>query len=51
MSGNEQKSYKVYLGGKWIETGEKIHVTNPATGEKFASVSTLDRRSGARGIG
>ncbi len=43
MSGEQQKSYKVYLGGKWIETGEKIQVTNPATGEKFASVSTLNR--------
>ncbi len=43
MSGEQQKSYKVYLGGKWIETGEKIQVTNPATGEKFASVSALDR--------
>jgi len=43
MSNNEQKSYKVYLGGMWIETAEKIQITDPATGEKFASVSALNR--------
>src|SRR5208282_300361 len=43
MSEGQQRAYKVYLGGKWIETGEKIHVTDPATGEKFANVSALDR--------
>ena len=43
MSEEQQKSYKVYLGGKWIETAEKIQITDPATGQKFASVSTLNR--------
>ena len=42
MSG-EQKSYKAYVGGKWLETGEKIQVTDPATGEKVARVSALNR--------
>ncbi|MGA7341533.1 MAG: NAD-dependent succinate-semialdehyde dehydrogenase [Terracidiphilus sp.] len=43
MSEEHLKSYKVYLGGKWIATGEEIPVTNPATGEPFARVSALSR--------
>ena len=40
---SESKVYKVYLGGEWIETADKIEITNPATGEKFASISALSR--------
>jgi succinate-semialdehyde dehydrogenase/glutarate-semialdehyde dehydrogenase len=43
MSDGQQKSYKVYVGGKWIETAEKIEIADPATGEKFANVSALSR--------
>ncbi len=43
MSEEQQKTYKVYLGGKWVETAEKIQITDPATGRKFASVSALNR--------
>ena len=43
MSQVQEKAHKVYLGGKWIETGEEIHVKNPATGETFASVAAVNR--------
>jgi succinate-semialdehyde dehydrogenase/glutarate-semialdehyde dehydrogenase len=43
MSEVREETQKVYLGGKWIATGERIHVTNPATGEKFASVFCVSR--------
>ncbi len=43
MSEVQEKVHKVYLGGKWIETGEEIHVKNPATGEAFASVAAVNR--------
>ena len=39
----QEKPYKVYLGGKWIATGEEIEVTNPATGEVFARVASVNR--------
>jgi succinate-semialdehyde dehydrogenase/glutarate-semialdehyde dehydrogenase len=43
MSQVQEKVHKVYLGGKWVETGEEIHITNPATAETFASVATVNR--------
>lgn len=43
MAQVQEKSYRVYLGGKWLETGSEIHVTNPATGEVFAHVSAVSR--------
>ena len=43
MSQVQEKAHKVYLGGKWIETGEEIQVRNPATGEAFASVTAVNR--------
>ncbi len=43
MAQVQEKSYRVYLGGKWVETGSEIHVTNPATGEVFAHVATVTR--------
>jgi succinate-semialdehyde dehydrogenase / glutarate-semialdehyde dehydrogenase len=43
MSEVQEKVHKVYLDGKWIETGEEIQVKNPATGEVFASVSAVSR--------
>jgi succinate-semialdehyde dehydrogenase / glutarate-semialdehyde dehydrogenase len=43
MSEVSEKVHKVYLGGKWIETGEQIHVKNPATGEVFATVASVNR--------
>ena len=43
MSEVQEKVHKVYLGGKWVETGEEIRVKNPATGEAFASVAAVNR--------
>ncbi len=43
MSQVQEKLHKVYLDGKWIETGEEIQVKNPATGEAFASVAAVNR--------
>jgi succinate-semialdehyde dehydrogenase / glutarate-semialdehyde dehydrogenase len=43
MSEVQEKVHKVYLEGKWIETGEEIQVRNPATGEVFASVAAVGR--------
>lgn len=34
---------KVYLGGEWIATGEAMDVSDPATGQVFARVHTIDR--------
>ncbi len=38
-----EKLYKAYLDGKWVETGDLIPVTNPATGEVFAHVAAVSR--------
>ncbi len=43
MSIAQETSYKVYLNGQWIATGQEIEVVNPATEKVFARVSTLDR--------
>jgi len=37
------KSYRVYLNGHWISTGNEIDVVNPATEEVFARVSVVDQ--------
>jgi len=34
---------KLYLAGRWAAPGEPIEVVNPATGEAFARVATIDR--------
>ena len=33
----------LYLNGKWVTSQQTVEVTNPATGETIASVSTVDR--------
>ncbi|HEY1649371.1 MAG TPA: NAD-dependent succinate-semialdehyde dehydrogenase [Terracidiphilus sp.] len=43
MTQVQEKSYRAYLGGKWVETGDEIQVTNPATGEVFARVASVTR--------
>src|ERR1700761_5917954 len=43
MAQAQEKTYKVYLGGKWVETGDAIQVTNPATGGAFAQVAAVNR--------
>ena len=42
MSEQFDKLHKAYLNGQWVETGEEIHVTNPATGRSFARVAALN---------
>lgn len=37
------KKYPLYLNGKWVKSEETISVVDPATGETFAKVSTVDR--------
>jgi succinate-semialdehyde dehydrogenase/glutarate-semialdehyde dehydrogenase len=37
------KTYPLYLNGKWVTTEKTIPVVDPATGEQFAEVSTVDR--------
>lgn len=35
------KHSEVYIGGRWMDTGQRMDVVNPATEEVFASVSTI----------
>ncbi len=37
------KEYKLYLNGKWTSPGPAMEVINPATGEPFAAIATVDR--------
>ncbi len=37
------KTHKLYLAGRWVAPGDPIAVANPATGEAFAQVATVDR--------
>jgi succinate-semialdehyde dehydrogenase / glutarate-semialdehyde dehydrogenase len=39
----QEKAFKNYIAGKWVETGEWIHVKDPATGEEFAQVAAVGR--------
>jgi succinate-semialdehyde dehydrogenase / glutarate-semialdehyde dehydrogenase len=43
MTATSKASHGVYLNGLWVETGRGLDVVNPANGEVFASVSTVDR--------
>jgi succinate-semialdehyde dehydrogenase/glutarate-semialdehyde dehydrogenase len=37
------EQHRIYLNGKWIATGQELDVVNPADGQVFARVSTVDR--------
>ena len=43
MPTTEKTSHKIYLNGEWISTGHELKVLNPADGQVFASVSTVDK--------
>ncbi len=43
MNPHQENLYKLYLNGQWVASGKPIEVVNPATGEAFARVSTVDR--------
>lgn len=44
MPTTEKTSHKIYLDGKWVSTGHELDVVNPADGQVFASVSTVDQQ-------
>jgi succinate-semialdehyde dehydrogenase/glutarate-semialdehyde dehydrogenase len=44
------QTHKLYLNGEWAAPGEPIEVINPATGEPFARVATVDRAAVGRAI-
>ncbi len=35
--------YRIYLNGEWVDSPRRISVSNPATGEAFADVASIDR--------
>jgi succinate-semialdehyde dehydrogenase/glutarate-semialdehyde dehydrogenase len=37
------KTYPLYLNGQWVQSGPEWPIVNPATGEKFAKISTVSR--------
>ena len=43
MDAGHDKSYGLWLNGQWLVTDDKIEVVNPATGQAFARVSTVNR--------
>jgi succinate-semialdehyde dehydrogenase / glutarate-semialdehyde dehydrogenase len=45
-----ENAYPVYLNGQWVRTQKTIRVVNPANGEPFADVSTVDRAAVAQAI-
>ena len=44
------KTYPLYLNGKWETSATTIDVVDPATGEAFAKVATLDRAGVRRAL-
>src|SRR3989442_6952190 len=44
------KTYPVFLNGELVVTGNSIAVNNPATGQAFARMSTVDRAAVARSL-
>ena len=43
-------NYKLLLNGEWRDSERKLTVTNPADGEPFAEVATVDRAGVAKAI-
>jgi succinate-semialdehyde dehydrogenase / glutarate-semialdehyde dehydrogenase len=44
------KAYPLYLNGQWVHTKKTIRVVNPANGEVFAEVCTIDRAAVAQAV-
>jgi succinate-semialdehyde dehydrogenase/glutarate-semialdehyde dehydrogenase len=44
------KTYPLYLNGQWVASDQTIPVVDPATGEAFAEVSTVDREGVRRAL-
>ncbi len=43
MDQSHDKSHRIWLGGQWLATGNELEVVNPATGQAFARVCTVNR--------
>jgi succinate-semialdehyde dehydrogenase / glutarate-semialdehyde dehydrogenase len=43
MAVTSKASHGVYLNGQWIDSGRELEVVNPANGQVFATVNTVDR--------
>ncbi len=45
------KTWPLYLNGRWVRSQTTLPVVNPATGEAFAEVCTIDRHAVAQALG
>ncbi len=43
MTVSHQIAHKVYLNGQWVSSSRELEVVNPADGQVFATVATVDR--------
>jgi succinate-semialdehyde dehydrogenase / glutarate-semialdehyde dehydrogenase len=43
MTVSNQVAHKVYLNGQWVSSSRELEVVNPADGQVFATVATVDR--------
>jgi succinate-semialdehyde dehydrogenase / glutarate-semialdehyde dehydrogenase len=43
MTVSNQVAHKVYLDGQWVSSSRELEVVNPADGQVFATVATVDR--------
>ncbi|HEV2232773.1 MAG TPA: NAD-dependent succinate-semialdehyde dehydrogenase [Terriglobia bacterium] len=44
------KTHPLYLNGQWVDSTTRLAIVNPATGEPFAEVSTVDRARVAEAV-
>jgi succinate-semialdehyde dehydrogenase/glutarate-semialdehyde dehydrogenase len=49
-SSESREVRRIYLDGRWIETGESVPVVNPSTGNTIARVATVSRERVAEAI-
>ncbi len=50
MPDSDNEIRRIYLDGRWVETGDSVPVVNPSTGEPIARVATVDRGRVAEAI-
>lgn len=43
MPTSQKTNHKIYLNGEWVSTGTELSVINPADGQEFASVATVNQ--------
>lgn len=44
------KTYSLYLNGEWVASEQSVPITNPATGQHFARISTIERSRVAQAL-